>query len=867
MAEIQVQSDFVVNGAVVLNKNETDFPANPRIGTLVIKDKVLYGYLEIGSLQTWYPFSTKSNSYIHSQGGANVTWTINHNLNSTNLFVQILDSSGNIITAAKQTVNNNTFRLLFTEAVTGTVLVVAPDTIDVPLIKSTLIEVGPNVTIDTSGLKVNGAYALTSASIASDIASAVNNDVTYANVRNKPNTVAGYDITDAYTKTAVDSAIANVSNALSTQSGDFQNDIDAINQTLAGLANVATSGSYTDLSNKPTLFSGSYADLSGKPTLATVATSGDYGDLTGKPTLFSGSYADLTNKPNLATLAGSNSQDFSTANLFVNGDILPAVTGVSNIGSPTRKFNSIYTEELRIDANTLYVDGVPVLGSSANTITFTADVNQGMRIATTGTGTLVLASNAATTVQSTGQNADVIIQTSGQGGQTRVTSATQVTLTSPTVAVVGDQTVSGNMTVSGEFTVRGNVTTIESTVTSVKDNIITVNKGQQGSGVSLNVAGIDVDRGDLARQRLLWNEALGKWVVGPTTQEVALATEAFVASSITGKANTSSLATVATSGSYADLSNKPTLFSGSYTDLTNKPALFSGAYADLSGKPTLATVASSGDYGDLVNKPSLAAVATAGTFASLTSKPTTISGYGIVDAYTMAQANSYVTTAISAVVNGAPGALDTLNEIAAALGNDANLSATLTTLIASKANTSSLAAVATAGTFASLTSKPTTISGYGITDAYTMAQANVQIALKANVAAETTVNAATDAATASTLVRRDATGSFSGNVITAINFNTTSDARFKSDIVTIEDAIGLVEQLRGVSFNWVDTGAPTIGLIAQEVEQVLPELVSTDDEGYKSVAYSNMVGVLIEAIKEQQAQIDELREMVLNLSK
>lgn len=59
------------------------------------------------------------------------------------------------------------------------------------------------------------------------------------------------------------------------------------------------SGSYTDLTNKPTLFSGAWADLTGKPSLATVATSGLYSDLTGKPTLFSGSYTDLTNKPSL----------------------------------------------------------------------------------------------------------------------------------------------------------------------------------------------------------------------------------------------------------------------------------------------------------------------------------------------------------------------------------------------------------------------------------------------------------------------------------------------------------------------------------------------------------------------------------------
>ena len=61
------------------------------------------------------------------------------------------------------------------------------------------------------------------------------------------------------------------------------------------------SGSYADLTNKPTLFSGSYTDLTSKPSLATVATSGSYTDLTDKPTLFSGSYTDLTDKPTIPT--------------------------------------------------------------------------------------------------------------------------------------------------------------------------------------------------------------------------------------------------------------------------------------------------------------------------------------------------------------------------------------------------------------------------------------------------------------------------------------------------------------------------------------------------------------------------------------
>ncbi len=96
---------------------------------------------------------------------------------------------------------------------------------------------------------------------------------------------------------------------------------------------------------------------------------------------------------------------------------------------------------------------------------------------------------------------------------------------------------------------------------------------------------------------------------------------------------------------------------------------------------------------------------------------------------------------------------------------------------------------------------------------------------------------------------------FTGTV-TAPNFVSSSDRRLKTDIETIGDALNLVRDLRGVRY--VMGGQPGIGVIAQEVEPILPEIVSEAD-GLKRVAYGNLAGLLIEAIKVLADEIDQLK--------
>jgi len=103
--------------------------------------------------------------------------------------------------------------------------------------------------------------------------------------------------------------------------------------------------------------------------------------------------------------------------------------------------------------------------------------------------------------------------------------------------------------------------------------------------------------------------------------------------------------------------------------------------------------------------------------------------------------------------------------------------------------------------------------------------------------------------------------------ISASQFYVPSDIRLKNNIQPLQNILDKILKLRGVSFiyNNDSTGKTQIGFIAQEMEKQFPELVITGDDGIKGVSYSNMTAVLVEGIKEQQNEINDLKTRVLAL--
>ena len=107
--------------------------------------------------------------------------------------------------------------------------------------------------------------------------------------------------------------------------------------------------------------------------------------------------------------------------------------------------------------------------------------------------------------------------------------------------------------------------------------------------------------------------------------------------------------------------------------------------------------------------------------------------------------------------------------------------------------------------------------------------------------------------------------SVSGTITATGDVTAFSDARLKTDVETVSDALDRVRKLRGVTFTQRDTGSRGIGLVAQELAPIVPEAVMTHEDGLMSVAYGNLVGLLIEAVKDLAEHIDVQARLIAKL--
>jgi hypothetical protein len=106
------------------------------------------------------------------------------------------------------------------------------------------------------------------------------------------------------------------------------------------------------------------------------------------------------------------------------------------------------------------------------------------------------------------------------------------------------------------------------------------------------------------------------------------------------------------------------------------------------------------------------------------------------------------------------------------------------------------------------------------------------------------------------------TNTMSANLITAVDVNTTSDLTLKTNIMQISNSLDVLDKITGLAFNWKSDGTKSYGVSAQEVEQVLPEIVKMRDDGFKGVSYLTLVAFLIEATKDLKKEVTKIKNYI-----
>jgi len=230
--------------------------------------------------------------------------------------------------------------------------------------------------------------------------------------------------------------------------------------------------------------------------------------------------------------------------------------------------------------------------------------------------------------------------------------------------------------------------------------------------------------------------------------------------------------------------------------------------------------------------------------------------------------NSSLGTVVSGTWNGTSISTTYTDAKIVAVSNTAPVSVTTSS---GTATVSLLSSGVSATTYGGSTAIPVlTVDTYGrVTSA-----SNVSVTSGTTITDDTTTNATryitlTSSSSGSISTANVSTSKLffnpSTGLLTSTDYNSSSDKRLKRNIKTVENAVETITALRGVTFDWKEGSTKGIGLIAQEVEKIIPEVVNTDEDGYKGIKYTNIIGILVEAIKEQQEQINNLKKQIEKL--
>ncbi len=217
--------------------------------------------------------------------------------------------------------------------------------------------------------------------------------------------------------------------------------------------------------------------------------------------------------------------DASVCNLQAAGALLPAADHTGTLGASNRRFREAWVDTLHLASNTLYLGDTAVLGTEANTVSMRADGDQSIVLSTSGTGSTTVTSAASASLTASGVNGQATLQAVAAGGRVAIGAAADVVVTAPLTTLNGNATVVGALTVNGTAVFNGSNFTANAQTVNVMDNILLINSGQVGNGVSAGQAGMRVDRGDAPDYMLVYDEPSQALQAGPIGDTQPLVTQ------------------------------------------------------------------------------------------------------------------------------------------------------------------------------------------------------------------------------------------------------------------------------------------------------------------------------------------------------
>ena len=612
----------------------------------------------------------------------------------------------------------------------------------------------------------------------------------------------------------------------------------------------------------------SFASLTGKPTTIagygiTDAFDGAFSSLTGKPTTLAGygitdgyDNADVDahlnqSNPTNGYVLSWNGSDYawvaqsSYTNFNTDFDTRLATKDTGDLAEGS----NLYYTDARVQAvsiNELSEDTTPELSGDL--------VTAGNRITHASSGTVSMMDFTKTlfgetnhTVLSSVKSIDLFLDSNGgdtgqafriynnQNPDGTVTENTHIFKVSETgdVSVSNDLNVGGDAIITGDLTVSGTTTTINTNELNIGDNILTLNSDETGTP-SQN-AGIEVERGTSTNVAVRWNETSDAWeFTNDGTNYTALGTS----STFTG--NTDGISEGSTNLYYTDAradaratlrinaATTDNISEGTgnlyYTDARAQAVSINNVVEDTS--PQLGgTLDANGNTIDMgtntITDTKVGQWDTAYGWGNHASA-------GYITGYTVTQSDVTSHQAALSITQSQISDLDHYT--------DADVDAHLS-------------------------------GGTGVNYASGAISIGQNVSTSSHVQFHC-IGVGTAASTNAGEIRATAD-------ITAYY---SSDKNLKENIINITNALEKVQKIRGVEFDWTQEYIDArggeddyfvrkhdTGVIAQEVEEVLPEVVATRDDGTKAVKYDRMVGLLIEAIKEQQSQIDSLKQTIEEL--